>query len=293
MNIFKKISNTNRIAKSLYPIHELKDKKNYQKFILVKKNGETKTRIILFMPNTELREEVICIQFLSRYVQLFLEESVGVNFTSRDKPWDFELELSNSEKLKIEITAIADETELFKSLKSQERMTAKARYEFIYFHELVKLNKLFPDPEIQKVINNLKEQKIANDKLVLNPNYGKFFIFESSISENIETLDKLIKDAIDKKVNKNHEDKENVILIIDNRTVTFELEDIFNYLDNLGDYLANLPFKEVWLYTGYYSDNDGENAEYSFAPLKIAESRLEKLKQKLEFDNLEKYSDSQ
>jgi len=274
----------NIIAKSLGPIQELTDKNNYQEFVLVKKNGETKTRIILFIPNVDLREQVICNQFLSRYVQLLLEEPTGVKYISRDRPWDFELELSNSERLIIEITSIADETELFKSLKSQERMTEKSNHEFIQFRELIKLNELFPDSRIEKLINNLKDQKIDKDKLVPNPNYGKTFIFQSSISENIESFDKLIKEAIDKKVNKNHLDKEDVTLIIDNRTVTYELEDILSHLDNLDDYFVSLPFKEVWLYTGYYSDLDGNNAEYSLAPLKIDENKFEKIRRKVTDD---------
>ncbi|QNL48304.1 hypothetical protein H8S90_16065 [Olivibacter sp. SDN3] len=64
-------------------------------------------------------------------------------------------------------------------------------------------------------------------------------------------------------------------------TVTYELEDVVNYLDKLGNYFETLPFKEVWLYTGYYSDLDGNNAEYSFVPLKVEEIKLEKLKSKL------------
>jgi len=275
------MTNTNKIGKSFNPVQGLDNKNNYQEFILVEKKGKTKTRIILFITNIEIREQVICNQFLSRYVQLFLEEPTGVKFISRDKPWDFELELSNSEKLIIEITSIADEIDLFKTFKYQERITEKSNYEQIEFHELIKLNNLFPDPEIEELIKTYEEQKISKDELVLNPNYGKKFVFHSSINEDLETFDKLIKEAIDKKVNKNHSKKEEVILIVDNRTVTYELDDIMNYLDNLGDYFVNLPFKEVWLYTGYYSDLDGSNAEFSFAPLKLEEKKLEKLINKL------------
>lgn len=276
------MANKNEIAKSLNPLQKLDGKNNYQEFILVQKNGDTKKRIILFIPNIEIREQVICNQYLSRYVQLFLEETVGVNIISRDKPWDFELELSNSEKLIIEITSIADEVDLFKTFKYQERITDKSNYEHIEFHELIKLNNIFPDPKIQELIDTYKKQKISKDKLVPNPNYGKEFIFQSSISEDLVSFDRLLKTAIDKKVNKNHPKKEDVTLIIDNRTVTYELEDIIEYFNSLDDYFVNLPFKEVWLYTGYYSDLDGSNAEYSLAPLKITKEKFEKLANKIE-----------
>lgn len=275
------MTNTNKIAKSLNPIQQIENKNNFQEFILVKRDGKTKKRIILFVSNIELREQIICTHFLSRYVQLFIEKPTGIKFVSRDSPWDFQIELSNSENLILEITSIADEIDIFKTFKYQERICDKSNYEQIEFHELKKLNNLFPRIEIQKVIDELENKGIDKNDLVTNPHYKNKFLFESSISEDLKNFDKIIKEAIGKKVNKRHPDKENVTLIIDNRTVTFELEDILIHLDNLDDYFENLPFKEVWLYTGYYSDFDGNNAEYSLAPLKIDDLKREKLINKL------------
>lgn len=275
------MTNTNKIAKSLNPIQETDNKNNFQEFVLVERDGKTKKRIILFVSNVELREQIICSHFLSRYVQLFIEKPTGIRFTSRDNPWDFQIELSNSENLILEITSIADEIDLFKTFKYQERICDKSNYEQIEFHELKKLNNLFPRTEIQKVIVELEKKGIDKNDLVTNPYYNSQFLFESSISEDLKFFDKIIKEAIEKKVNKKHPDKENVTLIIDNRTVTFELEAILSHLDNLDDYFEKLPFKEVWLYTGYYSDLDGNNAEYSLVPLKIEELKREKLINKL------------
>lgn len=50
----------------------------------------------------------------------------------------------------------------------------------------------------------------------------------------------------------------------------------------LYDYFYELPFKEVWLYTGYYSDISGNYAEYSFSPLKISDSKMEILLREIE-----------
>lgn len=275
------MTNTNKIAKSLNPIQKLDNKNNYQEFILVEQDGTMKKRIILFVSNIEVREQIICNHFLSRYVQLFIEKPTGIRFVSRDNPWDFEIELSTSDNLIIEITSIADEIDLFKTFKYQERICEKSNYEQIKFRELIKLNMLFPRPEIQQIIDMLDNKRVDKNQLVSNPHYGTKFLFESSISEDIKYFDKIIKEAIEKKVNKKHPNKEDVILIIDNRTVTFELEDIFRHLENLDNYFETLPFKEVWLYTGYYSDLDGNNAEYSFAPFKINQQKREKLQNKL------------
>lgn len=273
--------NTNTKAKEFNPIHGLESKNNFQRFFLVEKNGETKERIILFVSNIDLREQIICNQFLGRYVMLFIEKPIGIKFISRDKPWDFEIELSNSEKLILEITSIADETDLFRIFKYQERISEKSNYEKIEFHELVKLNELFPDSEIQKLIENFKTLKTSKNQLVQNPHYKKQFIFESSLNEDLLSFDKILKISIDKKVKKNHPNKENVILIIDNRTVTYDLESVINHLETLDEYFYNLPFREVWLYTGYYSDFDGSNAEFSLIPLKLEEQKIKKIEAKL------------
>lgn len=167
------MTNSNNIAKSLNPIQNLEGKNNYQRFVLIERNGNTKERIILFVNNIELREQIICNHFLSRYVQLFLEEPTGVRYISRDNPWDFEIELSNSEKMILEITSIADEVELFKNFKYQERISEKNNFEQIEFHELVKLNDLFPEIEIQKEIDQLKIKAIPKNQLVDNPTMEK------------------------------------------------------------------------------------------------------------------------
>ena len=273
--------NTNSIAKSLYPIHDLEGKNNFQKFILIDRDGKTSTRIILFIPDVKLREELICLHFLTRHVQLFLEQTVGVRYITRDSPWDFEIELSNTDKLIIEITSIADEADLFKAFKSQERMIDKSNYKEIELHELIKLNSLFSDNEIEKQIKEYTEGKLKLNDLVPNPHYKKRFVFQSSIREDLDTFDKLLKKSIEKKTNKNHSKKESVVLLIDNRTVSYDMENILNHIELLVDFFENLPFKEVWLYTGYYSDYDGNNAEYSLIPLKIDRRKLEKLKTKL------------
>lgn len=275
------MTNSNTKAKSLNPIQNLDGKNNYQRFFLIEKDGKRTERIILFVNNIELREQIICIQFLSKYVQFFIEETTGLKFISRDKPWDFEIELSNSEKLTLEITSIADETDLFRNFKYQERISDISNFEQIEFHELIKLNGIFPDLEIQMQIDDLKTLKTNKNQLIKNPHFNKQFIFQSSINEDLLNFDEILKASINKKVEKNHPNKENVILVIDNRTVTYDLQNVINYLEKLDDYFDNLPFKEVWLYTGYYSDLDGNNAEFSLVPLKLDQQQISKLKKKL------------
>ncbi len=83
-------------------------------------------------------------------------------------------------------------------------------------------------------------------------------------------LKKEIEVALKKKAAKRHDGKECTILVLDNLTTHCEPRDFFNVLGELDDLLKKLPFKAIWLYTGYYSDDNGNNCEYSMIPLKLS-----------------------
>ena len=87
--------------------------------------------------------------------------------------------------------------------------------------------------------------------------------------ETNESLKNIIENVIQKKEKKNHSEKETTVLVIDNRTSAFEISDFHVAARELSVYCESLPFPEIWFYTGYCSDNDGSNAEFSFAPIKV------------------------
>lgn len=59
------------------------------------------------------------------------------------------------------------------------------------------------------------------------------------------------------------------MLIIDNRTSYFDIDHLQQIIPLLEEARFANEFSEVWFYTGFYSDNDGNRAEYSFCPLKL------------------------
>ncbi len=78
-----------------------------------------------------------------------------------------------------------------------------------------------------------------------------------------------IKEVVSKKASKSHLGKEQTVVIVDNRTSALEMSDYISAAEKLSDYFDSIPFPEIWFYTGYCSDDDGQNAEFSFAPLKV------------------------
>lgn len=278
--------NSDKLGTAFNPNNDLNDKLNFQRFSLIDKEGNIKEKILLFITNTSIREMVIFTHFINRYISIFLRKAVAMKFLSRDNPWDFEVELSNGERLFIEITSIADDENVFKDFKFQERIVDKSHFEYIEFHEIIKINNYLKDKGIELLIKELKDKKTNKNHIIKNPIYNRRFIFQTNLNENLDSFTEILKQTIEKKTKKNHKNKQEVILIIDNRTVSFDFDSVTNHINDLSEYFENLPFKEVWFYTGYYSDFNGDNAEYTLIPLKLSEQKKIIIFQKLNKETL-------
>jgi hypothetical protein len=260
---------TNKRKSSFYPIGSLEGKTNFKEYASIDRDGTITEKVFLNVLDPSEREMLICFHYMRHMVRNFYEEGVGVNILSRDCPWDFSLEFSTGETTNVEITSIADMREHFIINKSEERFLKWKSEEYIPLHELEKLNRMFPDASIKNAIESFKNSGLSDNSSIENPLYknGKT-IFISNMPERQVLLAAIVREAIEKKLQKPHSDKDKTILLIDNRTSIFEVSDYKEAVDELSEYCGSLPFPEVWFYTGYYSDNDGNNAEFSFAPLK-------------------------
>ncbi len=254
---------------SFYPLAELKGKRNYKEYDIIEQDGSVLKRIFLNVPIPALREKLICFHYLSRRVKLFSKEPIGFKIISRDSPWDFKIDLSSGELLNVEITSIAEDSGIFKNLKREERLLLTQKRKEIELHELEKLNYFFPDSSIEKIIKSLKDSGIAKTELVENPWNDKHIITFGRISEKQPNLSKLIEQAITKKEKKKHSQKEQTILILDNRTFMYEVSHLQKARKELNDFIEGSSFLEIWFYTGYYSSLDGNDTEFNLTPLKV------------------------
>jgi hypothetical protein len=264
----------NIVKSSFHPKCDLKDKNNYKPYYRILRDGTVLERILLDVPNIELREELICLHFLKNHVKVFWKEDLGFNFVSRDKPWDFGIELSNRKTFNVEITSIAENAGLFEKIKREERLVNASIEKEIPFHELKKLNRLFPSEKITTLIKELESVNTSKKDMLENPYFGiNTNIFLSNAHYDNEPIQNLIKAAIESKEAKNHSEKENTLLVIDNRTLTYEYEDLHKATAELNEFYNSCSFKEIWFYTGYCTNDDGNYAEFSLAPLKISENK--------------------
>lgn len=270
----------NERLNSLNPRQDLSRKQNYKTFHVIERDGTVVTSYRLHLPDSKLREEIICKHFLSKYVPSFIKEPVDINLISRDKPWDFVIALSNNETLSIEITAIADQEDMFTKMKYEERLSALTGKAEIQLHELQRIDHLFPDPSSAELIDQYQQQGLNKKSTVKNPYYQtETLIFDGGANHQIHSFKDLLTTAIDKKLSKNHPGKDSLSLLIDNRTTIYEAHDIISALEKSQDYLEELPFKEVWIYTGYYSAPDGSDTEYSLIAAKLSDKKRKQLNQ--------------
>lgn len=259
---------------SFYPVSNVDKLSNLKRYYRIEKDGKIIERILLDIPDSSMREHLIAMHYLKHSVMLFHDNPVGVNIISRDAPWDFKIELSTKEIFNLEITSVSDDTETFRKFKNEERYLLKSLEQKIPFHELVKLNNLFPKMETEEEIENHRKNNVSKNSIVNNPYYSDNTpLFLSMKNQRKQPLEDLIKVAIESKEAKKHSEKENTVLIIDNRTLAYEYSDLHTASELLRELYNRSPFREIWFYTGYASDYDGNNAEYSLAPQKVTNSQ--------------------
>lgn len=248
---------------------------NFKRVFRIEKDASVTERIFLNIPDPTHRELLICLHYLKHITRVFFDENVGVNILSRDAPWDFKLQLSTGRIFNLEITAVADGPQHFELNKREERLAKWGEASSIPLHQLEKLNFLFPNENIEKQIISHKTNGVTANALVDNPLQStQTRIMLSNLFEPVDSLENQMKSAIKKKLEKNHSEKEQTVLIVDNRTSAFDVQDYFAAAKALESFIESTPFPEVWFYTGYCSDDDGNNAEFSFSPLKSAPDQL-------------------
>lgn len=261
-----------------YPVGSLDDKRNFKRLFRIERDGSIRETVHLDVPDISHREQLICLHYLRHLVRHFLRADTGIIMAGRDCPWDFRIELSTGEEFFLEVTSIADNPQHFEINKREERFKRWISEELIPVHELTKLADLFPTEELTRVVRTYSQEQRAKSELVPNPlRAAGSRIFVSRMPGAEHSLADEIRAAVEKKVNKKHAGKDATVLIVDNRTSLFDLVDYRSAASELAPLWSEVPFPEVWFYTGYYSDDDGNRAEFSFAPLKVTPEQAELL----------------
>lgn len=263
---------------SFHPVGNLEGRNNYKIYYRIEEDGRIKERVFLNISDMNTREHLILFHYLQNEQKIFLNDKFEFNILSKDDPWDFVVETSLGQNFSVEITSIADDERMFKNFKAEELFNDLSLKKEITLRELVKINHYFPNEEWDEIIKYYKKDNTSKSDLVHNPFHGREVpLFLSTVPRGSNDLSIVIRYVIDKKNKKKHCGKQNTVLIIDNRTLSFERADVYEAKRELDEFLWTSLFREVWFYTGYYSDLSGNNAEFSFIPLKIGAAKVDRL----------------
>lgn len=256
-----------------FPENWSDDRHNFRRQIIVGRDGSYTERTMLFVPDARHREFLICLHFL-RSLGTSLSQELGINIVARDDPWDFRVELSTGSTLNIEITAVADNERSFVVESREAELARSMAHETIPLRLLEKLEHSFPEPSVSSTIGDLRASGTPPWAQVVNPYCPNGpTLFLQGMASPLSDLIGSVAEALARKVAKRHPDKPETVLIIDNRTMAYDLPDFHEVMPELETLAVRSDFAEVWVYTGYCSDDDGNNAEFTLFALKTTEAR--------------------
>lgn len=255
------------------PLNDLSDKHNYSWHVFIERDGSISEVVRLNVLNDRHREDIIGFHFAQQYAKIHFGkqlEQPQFYVVGRDNPWDFEYVMHDGTTFFLEICRVADK-DLLKAIKIENDVATLLQKPKLRGFEIKKIEKHFPGTLPADLVANVqskadKQRRFAWDKSCGSPN-----LFLRPPMNPYLDLKKEIKTALKKKSAKKHAGKDRTIIVLDNLTTHSEPDDFFGAADDLGDFLDELPFKSIWLYTGYYSDDDGYSCEYSLVPIKLSD----------------------
>lgn len=257
------------------PKADLFDKRNCSRHVFVEQDGSVSEVVRLNVWDDRHREEIIGFHFAQQYAQIhYAEQAEEPQFyvVGRDNPWDFEYVMHDGTTFFLEVCRIADR-DLLKAMKAENDVAQLLLKEQLESFEIKKIERHFPGTLPKEIVEAAivnKRGKFPNDN-----NEGPPSVFLRPPMNPRLDLRSELKLALNKKSNKKHLGKERTIVVLDNITTHSHPDDFFEAFESLGDFLKSLPFHSVWLYTGYYSDDNGYNCEFSMISIKPSDKELE------------------
>lgn len=256
---------------------------NCKPYFWIRPDGSTLQAVYFTPLEDSFREEQITLHYLSHMVSTLGNGAAGFNFLSKDDPWDFKIETSSGEIINVEITAFTDRQGFFKRLTFEEMYVRHSCYDTIRLGILMKLVAAFPELVKDEEVASILESGAKSSDEVSNPLYpDRPLIFNTMQDFPLLELETELRRAISAKQEKDHDEKEKTVLILDNRTSTAGLSDFETIVPKLEPMVSQLDFPEVWLYTGYGGGRTLGHEDFLFLPLKL-EKKLGKLYLKRRF----------
>jgi len=264
-------------VRRFFPEKNLESKRNFCRHVFIEQDGKITEIVRLNVLNDRHREDVIGYHFSLQYGEMhYGEQSEPPQFyvVGRDCPWDFEYVLHDTTTFFLEITRVADKA-LLKAMKAENEVNTLLNKGELKGYEILKIEKKFPGTLPNEIVRKIQTKADKKASFPIDPEHHSKRVFIRPTMFPRINLESAIRTAIQKKIDKPHVGKERTILLLDNLTTHSDPDDFFDAVEALSDFLDSIPFLSIWLYTGYYSDDDGLNCEFSLFPIKPSKSEAE------------------
>ncbi|MDO6591829.1 MULTISPECIES: hypothetical protein [Rhodobacterales] len=261
------------------PLADLSDKHNYCRHSFTEYDGSVSEVVRLNVWDDRHREDIIGFHFAQQYAKVYYgeqHEQPQFYVIGRDEPWDFEYVMHDGTNFFVEICRVADKN-LLKAMKIENDVTCLLLKDELRGFEILKIEKHFPGTVPEGLLGQIKTKQDRQKTFAWNNSHGAPKLFIRPPMNPRLNLSKEIRTALMKKAAKKHDGKERTIVVLDNLTTHSEPDNFFQAVEELSSFINDLPFSAIWLYTGYYSDDDGYNCEFSLVPIKLSEKETKYL----------------
>jgi hypothetical protein len=254
------------------PRQPLDGKRNVGRHMFVDPDGSIREVIRLNVLNDRHREDIIAFHFCMQYAEVYYgSESDRPEFyiVGRDDPWDYRYVMHDGSRFNIEICRVASR-DLLKLIKAENDCSLLLMKDSLYGYEIKKIERHFPGTFPDSLVDAASVPAAKKKQFPTGAFYSPNRAFLRPPFDPRLDVKAALKEAIQKKLIKKHPEKEETHLILDNLTTHASATDFFEAYGVSSETLDSLPFLSVWLYTGYYSDDDGDNCEFALTPIKIS-----------------------
>lgn len=252
----------------LNPLHTSSIMHNCKETHVIGRDGSILLLKRLFAPQ-QIKEEIIFNHLMKALVQSkYIKPYQDFIKFERDAPWDFIVETNCGKAFNVEVTEFTDSQQSRQINEEKELelklLSTKKEAKYISIRKAIDYLNLNPALLFELPKGN-------NKKIVENPLFGKLddILFWSNYSKDKNNFEELVK-TLKKKINKKNTGKENTIVVLDNRSNFFDFFDFLKFQEWVHENKNTIPFKEIFVYTGYFSTDDGSIAEYSIISLGIS-----------------------
>jgi hypothetical protein len=254
------------------PRQPLDGKNNVVRNVFVAEDGSVNEVIRLNILDDRHREDIVAFHFCMQYARIYYghePERPDFYIVGRDDPWDYRYVMHDGSRFNVEICRVASDSFL-KLLKAENDCSLLLMKEQLYGYEIRKIEKCFPSTFPGQLVEEVSKPGSKHKVFPNAASYSPSRIFLRPPFEPRVDIKTVLSVALQKKLNKKNSEKNETHLVLDNLTTHATATDFDEAYNAISEFLKSMPFISVWLYTGYYSDDDGGNCEYSLTAIKVS-----------------------